>query len=244
MTRHNPQAHCARPLLNRVQSLLVPGLLVGAVLLAGAPQSAMAKGGVGVHTGLMGGTNSSGFASSPTPFLGAEGLTYLSLGPGRRLGRGPQLRVGAELNGLLSRLDGNGAAGGVFLDVVVSRVANADVFLGMGLGLAGGQTLTGPYAEGVGIYARPEVGALWNMGKFAVTAKLEATLLPSDPRSGTMESGHFFGLNVGVLFGQFPLMERGGKVDRERPPPPRGRPNLPGRPGRRVGAPPIPPPPR
>lgn len=226
--------------------LLSPLLLLGAALSCVTPQAAEAKGGFGVHLGLLGGTNSSGFASSATPFIGAEGLTYLNLGPGRRLGHGPQLRLGGELNGLFSRLDGNGASGGVFLDVVVHRVANADIFVGMGLGLAGGQTLTGPYAEGPGLYARPELGALWNLGRLAVTAKLEATLLPGDPSSATTEAGRVFGVNVGVLFGDFPLFDRKGKVDRQPkgpPPPPRG-PGRPGRPGRKVVVPPVPPPPR
>lgn len=173
-----------------------------------------AKGGGGISVAGAGG----GSSSNPYGYvgIGGEGVLYPV----------PMLRVGAEGYGLLSPV-GSGAKAGVFGDLVIARIANADLFLGSALGLGGGNVL-----GGAALYVRPEFGALWNLGRTALEAKLNFML--ATPFSEGQEPSRFLGLNVGLLFGDFPI---GSVRAHERAP--RGRRAPPPR-----RNPPPPPPPR
>jgi len=210
-------------------------LLLGAALglmLGALPSSAMAGGGGGLAIGMLNGRDSSGFDNRGAS-IGLEGVKTLG---GRFLG--PEIRFGGELKGIGSPGDGAGVQAGLFGDVVFTRIANADLYAGLGLGFAGGQALLGPLAEGPGVYARPELGSQWNLGRMAVNARLELMVLPG--MTGAESPAHYAGLSVGLLFGDFPPFARGERPrgpGRPVPPPP------PPRPGRRTG-PGAPPPPR
>lgn len=214
----------------RLSQLALPLLTVCALSL---PHAAHASGGGGLSIGMLNGRDASGFDNRAVS-LGLEGVKTLG---GRILG--PELRFGGELKGLASPNDGTGIQAGLFGDVVFTRIANADLYAGLGLGLSAGQALMGPFSAAPGVYARPEIGAQWNLGRMAVNARLEFTVLP-----GTMESqspAHYAGFNVGLLFGDFPPFSRAERPrgpGRQAPPPPPPR-----RPGRRVLQ-QVPPPPR
>lgn len=192
------------------------------------------RGGGGVTLIGLSGRDASGF-DSRVGGVGLEGVKQL----GGRFGRGPELRVGGDVALLGGSENGAGFRAGVFGGLVLTEIANADIFVGAGLGVLGGPAMLGPSATGAGAYFRPEIGSQWNLGRMAVVAKLELDVLPGMGEDGG--PGHYAGLNVGLLFGQFPPFDRAQRGGPDRRPGPATPPAR--RPGRRTG-PPIPPPPR
>lgn len=221
-----------RPVL--CQLTFVMGTFLGLLSSQEAEAAGVGRGGGGVTLIGLSGRDASGF-DSRVGGVGLEGVRQL----GGRFGRGPELRLGGDVALLGGTENGAGFRAGVFGDLVLTEIANADIFVGAGLGVMGGAAMLGPSAAGAGAYFRPELGSQWNLGRMAVVAKLELDVLPGLGENGG--PGHYAGINVGLLFGDFPPFDRAQRRAPERRPPP---PPTPGRrPGRRTG-PPVPPPPR
>ncbi len=185
--------------------------------------SARSKVGGGIVVGGGGTTSNPNtqIASSSYFSLGGQGVSYA----------GRFLRSGMDLDAMLSQTGGS-IRGGFFGDFVFGRIANADIFAGVGLGYGGGPL----FYNGGAMYLRPEFGVQWNLGRTAIDAKLYSiVVLPTGTSYYSMSYG---GLSVSLLFGHFPIPQ----ARRAPPPPPPPRRVPPRRPYRRP--PPPPPPPR
>ena len=191
---------------------------VCAVLLALGSSQALAKRGGGLELTPMAAGVEDG-ATLGILGVGGQGVHYI----------GPVLRTGVE--GLALIGPGQvGAQGGFFGDFVLTHIANADVFLGAGVGLG-----TGSAFSGLSLYVRPEFGVQWNLGRSALALTLNfGGGIPMAEGGPT----RFMGLNASWLWGDFPI-RRVRRPPRTTPPPPRRA--TPRRPRR---TPPPPPPPR